>query len=65
MQQAIDKSHMMYYNIFSNTKYRGETMEDRFLQQLKKGVLEMLVLRLILFGALLAVCILNLYVLYT
>ena len=40
-------------------------MEDRFLQQLKKGVLEMLVLRLILFGLLLALCILKLYVFYT
>lgn len=40
-----------YYNIFSNTKYKGiediRQMNDKYIRQMKKGVLDMLVLKLL------------------
>ena len=44
----LDSSIPLCYYVFSITKYiRVDKMEDRLLQQLKKGVLEMLVLEII------------------
>ena len=43
---------MLYYKYLAILNNKGEmSMEDRFLQQLKKGVLEMLVLKRIAEGA--------------
>ena len=48
LEKQLDIVYKLYYNAFSNTKWqRGEYMEDKILQQLKKGVLEMLVLNII------------------
>ena len=43
---------VLYYKYLAmlNIKQRGSLMEDRFSQQLKKGVLEMLVLQLVCTG---------------
>ena len=41
----------MLYNILCNTKYyvvkRGESLDDRYLKQFKKGILEIVVLKLL------------------
>lgn len=43
----VDFFVSMFYNILSNTKYMRENMNDKYERQMKKGVLDMLVLRLL------------------
>lgn len=43
----VDFFISMFYNILSNTKYMRENMNDKYERQMKKGVLDMLVLRLL------------------
>lgn len=46
-EKGFDISPLMFYNIPSYTKYTELVMNDKYEKQMKKGVLDMLVLKLL------------------